>query len=79
MGGSAYLGYRWRDAPSKQDKDYDYVARGVQPEAWQHYTGLAIPPPETAGVRVWLLNYESEGKVYFDDVALVPLPLPEAN
>jgi hypothetical protein len=64
----AFLGREW--LPSTE---YGYVAVAVSPQDWAHYARALVAPETVKAARVWLLNYESSGTAYFDDVAFVEL------
>jgi hypothetical protein len=66
--GRGYLGREW--LPGKQ---YDYVVGGVTSNVWTHHAQVVQPPTGTTEARIWLLNFDSEGQVYFDDVVFVEL------
>ena len=75
-GGKGYLGRRWM-GKIEEKPPYNYVVRGVKAESWTHYAGIARPPEGATSCHLWLLNYKSTGKVYFDDILFVELELPE--
>jgi hypothetical protein len=66
--GRGYLGREW--LPGGQ---YDYAVCEANPTTWTHYAQVVQPPAGATQAQVWLLNYESEGQVYFDDVVFVEL------
>lgn len=68
--GNAYVGRQWLPSGS-----YEYAKAGVTARGWQRVAEILTPPverPDTA-LRVWLLNYETDGQALFGDVALVPI------
>ena len=75
-GGNGYLGRRWL-GKIKEKPPYNYVVGGVRAESWTHYAGIAKPLEGATSCRLWLLNYKSTGKVYFDDILFVELKAPE--
>lgn len=75
-GGSGYLGRRWVGQLSRAAAPYDYAVASVSSADWTHYAGLAQPPDGADCCHVWLLNFDSRGDVYFDNVLLVRLGLP---
>ncbi|NOZ71017.1 MAG: hypothetical protein GXP38_03745 [Chloroflexi bacterium] len=77
--GGAFLGYHWSGALPANAPQYAYVARKVKTDGWEHYAGLAIPPPGSKQVRVWLLNFKSAGNVAFDDIFFTSISLPQGG
>jgi hypothetical protein len=74
--GNAYLGRLWNGDIARGVIPYNYAAAAVRPGDWQHYAGLAQPLPGAKQCQVWLLNYQAEGMVYFDNVLFVEIGLP---
>jgi hypothetical protein len=73
------MGRNWPDAPLVAGAlSYSFVVAGEQSNAWRHYAGVAVPPAGSLRAQVWLLNYNSTGQVYFDDVLFVSLARPGA-
>lgn len=80
QGGNAFLGRNWPDAPpATATFSYSFVVAGEQAGVWRHYAGIAIPPAGSTRTQIWLLNNNSTGQVYFDDVTFVPLDRPGAG
>jgi hypothetical protein len=75
-GGNGYLGRRWM-GKIEEKPPYNYVVGGVRAESWTHYAGIAKPLEGASSCRLWLLNYKSSGKVYFDDILFIKLEIPE--
>ncbi len=76
--GNAFLGRAWDgDFSGDVTQRYSYVASNVQATDWQHYVRVAEPLPGSDRVRVWLLNYQSTGRAYFDDVIFVKIGRPK--
>lgn len=74
--GKAYLGAGWFD----QNKDFiqaSYCAANISAPDWQYYTRVFSPFEQSKYCRLWLLNYKSSGKVYFDEIIFIKLKLPE--
>jgi len=74
--GNAYLGRRWFDS-EKCDILYNYAASGIKFPQWRFYSQIVTPPSNAAYCRLWTINYETEGKVYFDDIIFIKLQLPK--
>jgi hypothetical protein len=66
--GMGFLGRQW--LPSQK---YDYVAAEVRKNEWLRYDQIVRPPDKTTQAQVWLLNFDSTGAVYFDDIIFVEL------
>jgi len=56
---------------------YSYVVAGEKSSDWRHYGKLAHPLPGASYARVWLINFNSAGKVYFDNVLFVKVTVPD--
>jgi tetratricopeptide (TPR) repeat protein len=74
--GSGALGRRWIGSTPQGVRNHDYVVGSASPEAWQHYAAVAQPLDGARGCQVWLLNFESTGRVYFDNVLFVGIGRP---
>ena len=74
--GSGFLGRRWAGDIAKGVLPYDYVVAGVRPDDWQHYAEVTRPLEGATRCQIWLLNYETVGRVYFDNVLFVEIGLP---
>lgn len=75
-GGRAYLGRRWAgDTPEKADS-YGYTAAGVRVQNWQHFAEVIRPPQDATQARIRLLNSDSEGQAYFDNVVFIEIESP---
>jgi tetratricopeptide (TPR) repeat protein len=74
--GNAYFGRRWFDS-EKNPMVYHYVATKVKSPAWNYYVQVATPPHSSAYCCLWVINYENQGKAYFDDILFIELQLPE--
>ncbi len=66
--GNGYFGRQW--LPSR---NYDFATMEANPSGWTHYAQVIKPPDGTTTTQVWLLNYESVGQVYFDNVLFVEI------
>ncbi|MDP2728839.1 MAG: hypothetical protein Q8P59_15020, partial [Dehalococcoidia bacterium] len=55
---------------------YQYIVGGASPDNWTHYTGLLSPPQGADSAQVWLINFDSQGKVFLDDVLLFKVKEP---
>lgn len=75
--GNAFLGYKWVGALGEGVSEYAYVARKVKTEGWRHVVGVAVPPPGSKKVVVWLLNSRSSAPVAFDNVFFIPIGEPQ--
>lgn len=72
QGGNAALGCWWQGGqvnPSNR-----YVAQSVYSRPWQEYAGIMVPVAPSDVCQLWLLNYESEGMVKFDNILFALLP-----
>jgi hypothetical protein len=75
-GGNGFLGRNWSGTLDPDKRSYSYVVSGVQPGDWTHYAGVTQAPEGTTGLRLWLINFHSEGIVMFDNVLLIKLDQP---
>jgi hypothetical protein len=66
---TGYIGRQWMPSTA-----YEYVVTGGT-RRWQRYSGLAATPVDATGVRLWLLNADSDATVTFDNVIFAPLGL----
>ena len=67
INGNACFGRRWFDSENRR-LFYDYVASGIKSSKWRFLPGIVIAPSESAYCRLWVSNYETRGKTYFDDI-----------
>jgi len=72
-GGNGYLGRRWAGDLGDTGAPYGYPAASVSPEQPTHCAGIVRPPDGAAAVHVWLLNFRSEGDVFFEDILLLSI------
>lgn len=79
--GTGLLGRRWILPMSTLDYDstYDYVIVSVKDSIWQYYVGVTRPLLSADRCQLWLLNYASTGKVYFDNLLFVEIRDPCAQ
>jgi tetratricopeptide (TPR) repeat protein len=75
-GGNGYLGRRWMGDIEEGVRPYDYVAAGITVDEWEHYAKATQPLGGAERCQVWLLNWKSLGRVYFDQISLVEIGLP---
>jgi tetratricopeptide (TPR) repeat protein len=76
-GGNPYVGWRWSGLlPTAYQSVEQYAAPVEISDAWQQYVGLADPVPGASRVQVWLLNTNTEGTAYFDNIFVAPVPVP---
>lgn len=76
--GNGYIGYQWAGDIDPANQPFNrYVVAAGNENAWRRFAGIAEPLPGTQQVEVHLLNYQSPGTVYFDDIAFVPIPAPQ--
>lgn len=74
--GLGYIGRQWLGPRHRSDPlGYDYVAGTVSEPTWRAYAGLARAPAEAHYAEPWLLNYDAEGEVFFDDILFAHLPI----
>ncbi|MGQ9631383.1 MAG: tetratricopeptide repeat protein [bacterium] len=71
-GGNGYIGRIW--IPSYK---YNYAVSGFNSPAWHNLVQVIRPLPGSRGARLWLINYKSNGKVYFDDMLFAKLDIPK--
>jgi len=74
--GNAYFGRIWFDL-EKNKIVYNYVVKGTRSSQWKFYSKIVIPPPNSIYCRLWVVNFENQGKAYFDDILFIKLQLPE--
>ncbi len=68
----------WRRASGKRVGQPEYAYAVEQDGAWKRVTVDAPAPPEASSVEIeLLLAYSANGKVWWDDVSLTPIPAPE--
>lgn len=77
--GKAYMGHRWRGDLEDLERKYQYVTGGVQNEEWAFYGKIMIIPEPVDEINFWLLNYNSEGVVYFDDLMFFEINPPTCD
>ena len=74
--GNAFLGRTWFD--SKKDAiNYNYVKSRIQGQDWKVYSQVTKPLPHSAWCRLLVINHDTPGKAYFDDVLFVKLNFPK--
>jgi tetratricopeptide (TPR) repeat protein len=76
VGGNGFLGRRWAGGVAEGVRPYSYVAAGVSPDSWQYYSEVTRPLPGTTRCRMMLINHESVGQVYFDDLLFLEVSPP---
>ncbi len=74
--GRAYIGYQWKGALPKGEKNYGYIATARVCPTWCHVVGIVKSPPGSQTLQIRLLNYKSMHPVAFDDVWLLALQPP---
>jgi hypothetical protein len=74
--GNGYLGRRWMGDVVDGVRPYDYVAAGITANEWRQHAEVTQPLGGAERCQVWLLNWESLGRVYFDQISLVEVGLP---
>jgi len=68
----------WAKQNGKRAGQPDYVFKVESDGDWRRVTLDAPAPPEAASVKLQLiLSYSADGKVWWDDVSLTPIPAPE--
>jgi hypothetical protein len=72
--GAAHLGRRWELRDGRGS--YSYTARGISPQKWTHFAEVVAPLDDSVTCRVWLLNVNAKGSVYFDNVVFIKLSHP---
>jgi len=76
-GGSASLAWAWPGAPALQNWPVQGSTQAGRADAeWQTLRAVAVPPPTAQTAQVQLLNTDSSGSVYFDNVLLAPIAAP---
>jgi len=76
INGNAYFGRRWFDS-EKSSILYNYAASGISFPQWRFYSQVVIPPSNSVYCRLWVINYEAQGKAYFDNIIFIRLELPK--
>jgi len=76
INGNAYLGRRWFDSEKRVMK-YNYAASNIRLPSWEYYSQIVTPHSNVAYCRLWVINYKTQGKAYFDDIIFIKLELPE--
>jgi len=68
----------WRRATGKRAGQPEYAFAVEQDGAWKRVTVDTPAPPEGSSVEIeLLLAYSANGKVWWDDVSLTPIPEPK--
>ena len=57
---------------------YSFIAKDLKLNKWQHHAQVVIPPRESKYYRLWVNNYENQGKLYFDDIFFIELEFPKS-
>ncbi len=70
-GGDDRLGWRWLG--NFKEAIYDYVAWSPQLDYWAHHAKIIKPVPGATEVELWLNNYWTTGKAYFDNIVFVDI------
>ncbi len=73
---NACLGREWRNMITGKQIAYNYVVTSVGSSDWQKYAQIIKPPAEANACYLWMLNFETEGKAYFDDIVFVEISKP---
>ena len=68
-GGDDRLGWRWLG--NFKEEIYDYVAFSPQLDYWAHHAKIIKSVPGATEVELWLNNYWTTGKAYFDNIVFV--------
>ncbi|MBK8047800.1 MAG: hypothetical protein IPK16_12120 [Anaerolineales bacterium] len=75
--GRSYIGRQWSGRVLDETQTAaTYLAGAQAPSSWQHFAGIAEPPPGAENFTVWLLNYLGMGPALFDNMLMVALPAP---
>ncbi len=74
---NACLGREWRNSLTGKEASYNYVITAVASPDWQTYSQVVKPPPGADFCYLWVLNFETEGKAYFDNILFVEISLPD--
>jgi len=69
QGGNAALGCWWRKGETVPS-----IAQSVFNLPWQEYAGVLVPLKGSGECKLWLLNYDSLGRVLFDNILFAVLP-----
>lgn len=76
-GGSGALAWAWPGTPALQNWPVQGSAQAGRADAeWQTLRAVLVPPPNAQTAQVQLLNTDSAGTVYFDNVVLAPIAAP---
>jgi hypothetical protein len=77
VNGNAFLGRRWlADGGMAQE---EYLVTGDTGGTWGRYMQLAAPPAAATALEVLLLNLNTTGTAYFDDILLLPIDRPQSQ
>jgi hypothetical protein len=76
--GNASLGQSWLNIADSenQEKKFQYVASSIQNQDWNFYGRVMMIPTFTESVNLWLLNFNANGQVYFDDILFFKINYP---
>jgi hypothetical protein len=74
--GNGCLGRRWKGNIAEEIRPFSYVVAGIASEDWQHYAAVVSPPEGANHAQIWMLNFRSKGRVYFDDVWFMEIERP---
>jgi len=73
--GNAYFGRKWYDSNQFSIR-YDYVSGKIHSPHWKYYAKVFSLNSRAGYCRLWLINYKTQGKAYFDDILFVKLKPP---
>lgn len=74
--GSGYVGVYWVDSEDTWSS-YDSIVRGITAKYWVNYRGFVTSTTEAKLGYIGLVNWNSKGSVFFDDVLFVELEGPQ--
>jgi hypothetical protein len=77
VNGNPAVGWRWSGAIADEYAPLDrYAGPLSMQEGWQQFGGLAVPLPGAGSLQAWLLNTNSTGAAFFDNVTVLPISVP---
>ena len=75
INGRAFLGRMWFDE-DKNSNGYDYVALDIKNPEWKYYKQIVRPQPGSSFCRLWVTNFMTTGRAFFDDIVFLKLHIP---
>jgi hypothetical protein len=72
---NAHYGRHWIDLYNRSIA-YNYIPLDNARADWRFYSQIIKPPQEAEKCEIWPLNFQSNGKAYFDNLLFIDIDLP---